>query len=139
MQKSYGSCSNKNPTEATGFDTSRLNLFDITSLLNCVKETIINKTIKLAALQKLLIQMATGATILGKMLFNQNTTDSIAEKFVSIKTILSSFKFWQLYVTGIVEFVYVIQLMKSIYPNSLRKTFIWWRLWDEFHWSCFNL
>ena len=55
MQKSCESCNNKEPIEATDYDTSRLttaSLFDIASLLNFVKETIINKTIKPTALQE---------------------------------------------------------------------------------------
>ena len=52
MQKPYGSYSNKNPIEATDYDTSRLSLFDIASFLNCVKETIINKTVNITTLQK---------------------------------------------------------------------------------------
>ena len=71
---------------------------------------------------KLLILMATDAINLRKMLLNQNTTDSSAKIFVAISTILSSFQFWLLNATSVVNFVYAIQLMKSIHPIFQRET-----------------
>ena len=139
IQKSYESWSNKAPIEATDCDTSRLTT---TSLLNYVKDTSVKETIKPTAmtiglkyLKYITIYLRyynptdfnmtnslqetpdvndNSSNITWNILLNRNMTDTFAEIFVSISTILPPFQFWLLNMTGVVKSVYAIQSMKFI-------------------------
>ena len=94
IQKSYDSCSNKDPIEATDCDTSRITttrLLDIASLLNYVKETITKDTIKPTALQETSDVNGNRHIISLKNALEFGYDRSFSEIFVSISTIFPSF------------------------------------------------